>query len=195
MNEKVCTGCKISKPYTEFYKCKSYKDGYNYKCKKCIYTEDIKIKNRDKKLPISGKKICCRCKIEQPISEYVRKLRSSDGLRHECKNCMHSDEKKYRKAHIKESYLRKIKQKYNIDPQVFLNLCEKQNQRCFICNKECKLVVDHCHKTLQFRGLLCNLCNVGLGSFKDNIENLEKAISYLRDFYERLGLSTHAFSL
>ena len=42
-----------------------------------------------------------------------------------------------------------------------------------------QLVVDHCHKTGKIRGLICDSCNVGLGRFKDNIDNLKNAIKYL----------------
>lgn len=38
---------------------------------------------------------------------------------------------------------------------------------------------DHCHKTGKPRGFLCQNCNLGLGFFKDSIERLRKAISYL----------------
>jgi hypothetical protein len=41
--------------------------------------------------------------------------------------------------------------------------------------------IDHCHTTGKVRGVLCDLCNKGLGQFKDNIETLEKAINYLKE--------------
>lgn len=50
---------------------------------------------------------------------------------------------------------------------------------CPICQIETKLCNDHDHKTLEFRGYICNSCNLGLGHFKDNIESLKKAIVYL----------------
>jgi hypothetical protein len=42
------------------------------------------------------------------------------------------------------------------------------------------LAVDHNHISGLVRGLLCRNCNNGLGQFKDNIETLEKAITYLK---------------
>lgn len=35
MKTKICSKCKIEKDITEFWKCKSNKDGLNYYCKKC----------------------------------------------------------------------------------------------------------------------------------------------------------------
>lgn len=57
----------------------------------------------------------------------------------------------------------------------------QQNGRCAICGNPPNrwLVVDHCHQTGIIRGLLCELCNFGLGQFKDNPETLIKAIAYL----------------
>lgn len=40
-----------------------------------------------------------------------------------------------------------------------------------------------CHKSNFVRGLLCHGCNIGLGAFKDDINNLKSAISYLEDCY------------
>lgn len=47
------------------------------------------------------------------------------------------------------------------------------------------LGVDHCHKSesqgiMKVRGLLCNGCNIGLSRFKDDINLLQSAITYLQ---------------
>lgn len=47
-----------------------------------------------------------------------------------------------------------------------------------------RLNIDHCHKTGKLRKLLCFRCNVLLGKVDDDIELLEKAISYLKEFTE-----------
>lgn len=44
------------------------------------------------------------------------------------------------------------------------------------------LCVDHNHKTGEIRGLLCGLCNSGIGHFKDKIKLLKKAIKYLENY-------------
>lgn len=57
---------------------------------------------------------------------------------------------------------------------------EGQDGRCGICGQPNEaLVIDHCHKTGKVRGLLCGLCNLGLGAFKDRPHALAAAIAYL----------------
>ena len=58
----------------------------------------------------------------------------------------------------------------------------KQNGVCAICGNECSkaLAADHNHETKEFRGLLCNACNRGIGYLKDDVELLQKAINYLK---------------
>ena len=54
---------------------------------------------------------------------------------------------------------------------------------CACCGKSVpdKMVLDHCHITLKFRGWLCINCNMGLGKLGDNIEGLMKAVRYLEN--------------
>jgi hypothetical protein len=53
-------------------------------------------------------------------------------------------------------------------------------KNCECCSKEAEtLCLDHCHKTLKFRGWLCELCNRGIGQLGDDIAGLERALRYL----------------
>ena len=55
--------------------------------------------------------------------------------------------------------------------------------------------LDHCHETKQFRGFLCENCNMGLGKFMDDIQILRSAIIYLErsfgKFWGVMGGSQH----
>lgn len=59
---------------------------------------------------------------------------------------------------------------------------------CAICGRHVSpggrnqgMHVDHCHATGRIRGTLCPTCNLGLGKFKDDLRNLERAADYLRE--------------
>lgn len=59
---------------------------------------------------------------------------------------------------------------------------------CECCGQGARrLVFDHCHATDKFRGWLCDNCNSGLGSFKDDIERFKKTILYLERFQSGLS--------
>ncbi len=81
--------------------------------------------------------------------------------------------------------------RFKVTAHEYYEMLEKQKNLCAICfnpetqiSKKYKrikmLCVDHCHKTGKIRGLLCHKCNVGLGAFRDSIENLNAAIQYLK---------------
>lgn len=55
----------------------------------------------------------------------------------------------------------------------------RAGKSCEICGSTEKLVVDHDHKTLVIRGILCHYCNVAIGFMKDDPDRLRKAASYL----------------
>ena len=105
--------------------------------------------------------------------------------------------KEKRKQYLKEYYLKNkdkikkqkkqyhLKNRYNITPEQLDNLYLEQNDCCKICgihkdDTSRGLVIDHDHKTMEVRGLLCNEHNLMLGLSKDNIEVLEKSIEYLK---------------
>ena len=81
-----------------------------------------------------------------------------------------------RDAKAKRSWRLKL---YGLTHEEYLVLYDTQQGRCALCAAEGELVVDHCHTTGRVRGLLCRLCNSGLGMFKDDTAVLAKAIAYL----------------
>ena len=77
--------------------------------------------------------------------------------------------------------------KYGLQPDQKQTMIEQQNNCCAICGykfgqKKGDMKVDHCHESGDVRGLLCDLCNRGIGMLKDNVENLQNAIQYLNKY-------------
>lgn len=74
---------------------------------------------------------------------------------------------------------------YGITPENRVELIEQQDGKCAICKKAFgndkvnTPHVDHNHDTRWVRGMLCTVCNSGIGMFKDDIDVLQSAIEYL----------------
>ncbi len=68
----------------------------------------------------------------------------------------------------------------SIKPTLLFNcpICEKMS----IVGVTANIVKDHDHKTGMGREWICDSCNTGLGRFKDDIQLLEKVISYLKKY-------------
>lgn len=86
--------------------------------------------------------------------------------------------------------------RYNVTPPInerIQLLIERQNNLCSICGVDLGkgFHVDHCHKTGFIRGVLCGLCNRGLGCFKDNLDSLQAAIRYLQQLPTGLRYRKH----
>jgi hypothetical protein len=84
----------------------------------------------------------------------------------------------------------RLKTIFGITPEQFWAMAAAQEHRCAICGE--MLIVasrrgqsnamhlDHDHATKIVRGILCGLCNRGLGHFKDNQGLLLRAAAYLK---------------
>lgn len=77
---------------------------------------------------------------------------------------------------------------YNMTKEDYNNLLAKQQGRCAGCGLialegQRRLSVDHCHSTLEIRGLLCNSCNSLLGCAKDQAQTLKNLARYLQGEY------------
>lgn len=130
-------------------------------------------------------KRCSKCKLDKPLAEFYRSSSTKDGHRFECKICSNNASMEYAKAHWKTRIQPKtrgyrLQHRYGLTIQDFDKLILNQKGMCAICHEPLVVVnVDHCHKTGKVRGLLCSLCNLGVGKLRDDINILKSAIEYL----------------
>lgn len=129
--------------------------------------------------------ICTKCHRSKPASEFGKR---SNGKRNpKCKACVREYNRIYRatrRANDPE-YRQKTNQglrlrRYGVTQAQLDERWERQGKRCAICRRRREYVIDHCHITQEWRGLLCGPCNTAIGIFDDNIEWLQNAIHYLQ---------------
>jgi len=143
-------------------------------------------------------KQCTVCKVHKDLSQYYKSKREKDGYGYRCKTCDNLVRKISRNRNNKVNPTkdgfrnRYVLNKYGINQKQYLTMLETQGGLCAICktnnplgrdvvnSKDISFCVDHCHKTLKVRGLLCNLCNRALGLLKDDPETLKNALNYLK---------------
>jgi hypothetical protein len=169
---KTCTRCKIERPIGQYSKDKSKKSGLRPYCKTCVkkrynaerekhktYSKRHYAENREKYRTYSKRHY-----------EYNREKHKTYS-----KNYYLNEKNKYKVA------TNTRRRKYGISEDEFCRLVNQQNNCCGICSKKFDYTpsVDHCHRTGEIRGILCNRCNTGLGQFSDSPELLENAIKYL----------------
>jgi len=142
-------------------------------------------------------KTCSRCKILKPASSFNRE---GEGLRSWCRECnikylqelKAKDPEKYRQQrreaqrryyakNAEKSKAKHILRNYGLTLEEYNEIMSRNEGMCVICNEKPATHLDHCHKTLKWRGGLCSNCNTGLGQFQDRIDLLEAAIRYLSE--------------
>lgn len=158
MNVKFCNGCK---KMAEFYKNRGRKDGLQTQCKDCLHTLSLAW-GRAHRDQLNEKQ---NAKYSKDAT-YERKIRKSKS-------------KTFRDWYLKTNH--------GITEEQFVEMLLVQGGKCAICGdaspkktgKSAPFVVDHEHKTGKIRGILCNLCNMGIGLLRDNPEIARLAAFYL----------------
>ena len=92
---KRCTKCGVEKPFSQFNKDKSRRDGHRDRCKDCIrayqadwlpgYVEHIQTQRAALALPET--KACTMCGAEKPLDDFHKTPNTADGHRPICKVC------------------------------------------------------------------------------------------------------------
>lgn len=128
-------------------------------------------------------KHCSGCNINKSLDSFNVRKQSKDGLCSRCRDCLMAKSKAYYRNNPEKHKYRMLEQNYGVTEDFYKHLLDLQENVCAICGGVStdgkSLHVDHDHATGLVRGLLCNLCNMGLGKFKDDPKRLAEAIKYL----------------
>ena len=131
------------------------------------------------KIERNGRSICPICARRYALDFYHKNPKKPlTDLQKESK---YKNRKKTRKSGLSNQKVYAMKHRYGITEEEYLTISKRQNDLCGVCREKLSndVLVDHDHTTGNVRGLLCRHCNFALGLFKDDINKLKQAISYL----------------
>jgi Recombination endonuclease VII len=125
------------------------------------------------------KKRCADCKQYKLVEEFPRNKNCKDGYHCYCKACNNARTRESRERLHGGTRHYHLMHRYGIGADEFDELVKQQGGVCPLCGRENPEHVDHDHETGEVRGILCFNCNGGLGQFRDSIDALLNAVSYL----------------
>ena len=130
---------------------------------------------------------CSKCKTTKPISEFNRyddPTAPLTGWRYYswCRECSNTRSRTYGtenrprrnerlrawraanpEAARKQDRRARLKRKYGLTEADLDSMKNAAENRCALCEREVRLVIDHDHSTGRVRGLLCSQCNTMIG--------------------------------
>ena len=158
---------------------------------------------------MSKLKMCRRCFVEKPHSDFNKDASAADKLKYICRPCdremqrlnrlqrgdrvrkwqrdwRHRNLSKARSGDAR-SHLKRACARYGMTVEDYLTVLHTQDSKCAICRTpqsefSRRFAIDHCHTSKKFRGLLCLNCNTALGLFKDSPSIMQQAILYIKRY-------------
>jgi hypothetical protein len=129
-------------------------------------------------------KKCPKCGETKKRGDFYKRSSRKCGLSSHCKDCINALRSSWSAERInrvkKRARERQIR-KFGISIIQHDYIFETQEGKCAICHEKRIewLCVDHDHKTLKVRGLLCSKCNLGIANFNDSPIIMLSAFRYL----------------
>ena len=140
--------------------------------------------------------LCIGCKEQKakesfgPGARYPRCLPCRVARAKALKNARKKRQHQRRTPEEKNLFNRRksLRQKYGMSLDTYDAILKKQGGRCKICRADKPggagakfnvFSVDHDHNTGAVRGLLCGLCNITIGSAREDAEILRATVKYL----------------
>ena len=135
---------------------------------------------------------CAGCGQHKTTDNFYKRSARPRGFTSRCKSCVGNSSKQVREWRQKNpGKNRALRERervtvYKLPIEEYHAMLEEQGHKCAICGTDTpggkgSWHIDHNHETGKVRGLLCAMCNVGLGNFYDRVDLLEGAIAYLKE--------------
>lgn len=161
MSTKQCRHCLVVLSLDKFGRKKNAKGGINTWCKACVRQNQKEYRNNNAE---KTKLIARQWAVGNPSRVWDHLLRCRYGISF-------------------EQYQNILQQQNNV-----CAICEQPESRIARSGKVIRLSVDHDHSCCKgtkscgkcVRGLLCWRCNTSIGKFNDDINLIEKTITYLK---------------
>ena len=128
------------------------------------------------------------CGKHLPVFMFNNSSNSKDGLHSYCQPCAKRRSRDYSRKQqaLGSRRWQKIKYEFGVTKEQYEAKWKEQGECCAICKTteaggRGAFHVDHNHETDEFRGILCNRCNVGIGYLGDSPDRLKSALTYLEE--------------
>ena len=120
-------------------------------------------------------------------ADACKRCKDKKRARGECADCAKPATVGCRCAeHAERDRRYQLSRHYGLTLEQWEGWLRRCGDRCEICRepeqravKSTRLVPDHDHSTGAVRGVLCMQCNLALGSFRDSVDRLYRAVAYL----------------
>jgi len=207
MRQKICSGCRILKTESEFFKDASKPQGLQTRCKACVKKRTTSPEGVAKRKAYQASPLgqAARQRMEdspKAKARYRRYRASEKGKATRKRNrssprCVETYDQYYASPKVKEIVKQynsspagriryrksRLKTKYRLTEEDYTRMLNDQGGVCAICGNTNsggqRLAIDHCHTTNIIRGLLCGRCNPALGLLRDDPAICQAAMGYL----------------
>ena len=129
---------------------------------------------------------CKDCRAKYMAKRYQDNLEVEKAKRkayyEENKSQILAERKYFYSKNADEINLRRKLKKYGLTRMQYEKMLSDQDYKC--ANRHCEsgnenLAIDHCHLSLEVRGILCDNCNTALGLLKESLEAMDGLKAYL----------------
>jgi len=130
---------------------------------------------------------CTKCGLEAHTEDELELFVKEEGCKYNrrllCYSCNRKRVAKWGEKNPEKNIVGKLTSRartaYKITYEEYMKRMATSDC-CEICGIKDNLCYDHDHKTMKFRGVLCNSCNRSIGQLGDTLESIQKVIAYLK---------------
>jgi hypothetical protein len=129
--------------------------------------------------------LCSKCGLDKPLEDFPRNRNTRTGRHCYCKPCHNAQVRESRQRVHGGSRHYHLTRRYGIGAADVDRMIAEQSGICPICLKRPAVHVDHDHRSGKVRAIVCEMCNGGLGQFKDSPVLIRNAIAYIEKHNQR----------